>query len=61
MANRKKIGIANGIAGVGTAEGNTQMLNLLKSGKLKKYKIPKNLNNYNLFEIMQREISGRIF
>lgn len=36
LANRKKIGIANGIAGVGTAEGNTQMLNLLKSGKLKK-------------------------
>lgn len=33
---RKKIGAANGINNVGTAEGNTRMLILLKQGKLKK-------------------------
>ena len=33
---RKKIGAANGINNVGTAEGNTRMLILLKQGKLKR-------------------------
>lgn len=37
LANRKRIGLANNLtAAVGTANGNTQMLNLLKAGKLKK-------------------------
>lgn len=36
LAHRKRIGIANGIAGVGTVTGNVQMLNLLKAGKLKR-------------------------
>lgn len=36
IQSRIKIGIANGINNVGTAEGNTRMLNLLKQGKLKK-------------------------
>lgn len=36
LANRKKIGVLNGINGVGTISGNTQMLNLLKRGILKK-------------------------
>lgn len=36
IQSRRKIGLANGINNVGTAEGNTRMLNLLKQGKLKK-------------------------
>ena len=36
ISYRKKIGAENGINNVGTAEGNTKMLNLLKQGKLKK-------------------------
>lgn len=36
LAHRKQIGIINGISGVGTISGNNQMLNLLKSGRLKK-------------------------
>lgn len=38
LAHRKRIGVANGIAGVGTVNGNIQMLNLLKDGRLKKRK-----------------------
>lgn len=34
ISHRKRIGIANGINGVGTASANTQMLKLLKEGKL---------------------------
>lgn len=36
LDHRKQIGIQNGIAGVGTINGNCQMLNMLKAGKLKK-------------------------
>lgn len=36
LAHRKQIGIQNGINCVGTVSANTQMLNLLKAGKLKK-------------------------
>ncbi|HBE13643.1 MAG TPA: hypothetical protein DCY74_05675 [Clostridiales bacterium] len=34
LSNRKIIGKANNIEGIGTAPGNTRMLNLLKKGKL---------------------------
>lgn len=36
LANRKKIGVRNGIANVGTATANIQMLNVLKAGRLLK-------------------------
>lgn len=36
LTHRKKIGVLNGVPGVGSVEGNLYMLNLLKQGKLKR-------------------------
>ncbi len=36
LSNRKRIAVANGLKGAGTAEGNSQMLLLLRRGTLKK-------------------------